>query len=236
MKTAASGRVALTQDLILILLSVGPCVLAFGRAVWPLYALWVALGSVRVRYGDRKVLQDCLYLGVLSCLSFRERIVKKIVPIWGTLANHRATSLAYGSVAILVVLALVSYLFLKNDYDRGIEDEFFPKGKRSWTLQHPKPFIIPCRTTHTRIFPRRHAFGYNYLLCGFPIIPGGITPDGMELPDGKDKCLGRWWLRIHADDYLIRGVADLGFYGKLKVFLREKVCVLALRVCQQLNK
>jgi hypothetical protein len=32
-------------------------------------------------------------------------------------------------------------------------------------------------------------------------------------------------LRIKAEDYLSRGRGHLGFYGKLKLFLRENVCV-----------
>ncbi|KAL1610074.1 hypothetical protein SLS60_001739 [Paraconiothyrium brasiliense] len=42
------------------------------------------------------------------------------------------------------------------------------------------------------------------------------------MSDGSDQILGRWWLQVRAGDYLTRGQADLGFYGKLKVFLREK--------------
>lgn len=235
MKTAASGRVALTQKLILVLLSVAPSALVFGLPIWPLYALWVALGSVRVRYKDHKVLRDCLWFGLVTSLVFRENITEAIVARCGLLADDRGAVMVFGSAALLVAIAIVSYLFIKNSYGRGTQRDHLPTGIRAWTLQHPKPFIIPCRTTHTRIFPKHHAFGYDYLLSGFPIVPGGTTPDGTDIPDGGDMYLGRWWLRIHADDYLSRGQASLGFYGKLKVFLREKVCMYPSAVCQQHN-
>ncbi|KAJ4350067.1 uncharacterized protein N0V89_008688 [Didymosphaeria variabile] len=44
----------------------------------------------------------------------------------------------------------------------------------------------------------------------------------LPLVPCADRILGKWWLQIRAEDYLTRGQAGLGFYGKLKVFLREK--------------
>lgn len=71
------------------------------------------------------------------------------------------------------------------------------------------------------MFPKKHAFSYSYLQCGYPIIPQGITASGMHVSTGQDGTLGSWWLRVKAEDYLDRGNGDLGFYGKLKMYLRE---------------
>lgn len=111
----------------------------------------------------------------------------------------------------------------KSDHDSSSAAKR-PEGAREWKLEHPKPLIFPCRTTHARIFPKKHAFGYSYLLCGFPVTPVATTADGLDITDGRDRIKGSWWLRIRAEDYLERGYGALGFYGKLKAFLREHVC------------
>ncbi|KAL5121578.1 hypothetical protein ACEQ8H_000650 [Pleosporales sp. CAS-2024a] len=72
------------------------------------------------------------------------------------------------------------------------------------------------------MFPKRHAFEYSYLQCGFPITPAGTRADGTEVGGGVDVKLGRWWMRIRAEDYLTRGLGDIGFYEKLKLYLREQ--------------
>ncbi|KAF1848946.1 uncharacterized protein K460DRAFT_304585 [Cucurbitaria berberidis CBS 394.84] len=72
------------------------------------------------------------------------------------------------------------------------------------------------------MFPKRHAFKYSYLQCGFPIVPTSTTADGTDVSDGRDQELGSWWLRVRANDYLERGNGALGFYGKLKLYLREQ--------------
>ncbi|KAF1972770.1 hypothetical protein BU23DRAFT_508106 [Bimuria novae-zelandiae CBS 107.79] len=221
MKTAANNRVDLLSRLVLVSFSVVPCAIAFGRSAWPFYATWAVLGGVRVRCGDRKVLSDCVLFAVLAVWALRESIVGAIIKRSDKLVNDRQ-SLAIGVLTAVVALAASWHVLGKSNYDRKAHTEQLPAGTSPWTMEHPRPFIIPCRTTHTRIFPKKHSFGYDYLLCGFPIVPCGTSPDGVDLIDGSDMVLGRWWLRIYAEDYLTRGQASLGFYGKLKVFLREK--------------
>ncbi|CAO2650143.1 Nn.00g014350.m01.CDS01 [Neocucurbitaria sp. VM-36] len=72
------------------------------------------------------------------------------------------------------------------------------------------------------MFPKRHAFGYSYLQCGYPIIPVATTAGGTDISDGRDREMGSWWLRVRADDYLERGNGALGFYGKLQMYLRDQ--------------
>lgn len=235
MKTAASGHVAQIQSLLLILLSIAPCAIVFGQSAWPSYAVWAALAGIRVQYEDRRVVRDCALFGFLTSLLFRNRILEIISPSRDPWLRDRG-SWTFNSAAVLAALAVVGYISAKNNHDQKLHVEPLATNTSQWTLEHPNAFIIPCRTTHTRIFPKKHSFGYNYLLCGFPIVPGQTTPEGIDLPGGEDKVLGRWWLRIHADDYLARGQADLGFYGKLKVFLRERVRMTTAGVNQTLTK
>ncbi|KAL1792873.1 hypothetical protein ACET3X_009380 [Alternaria dauci] len=95
-------------------------------------------------------------------------------------------------------------------------------NRSSSQIETPKPKIFPCKTTHARIFPKRHGFAYSYLQCGFPIVPSGMKNSGIESPGGKDQTLGSWWLRVRAEDYLERGDGASGFYGKLRTYLRAQ--------------
>lgn len=223
MKTTASGRTGQLRKPILFLISLVPCVFAFEWSAWPLYAIWAVLGGARIRYGDHKTLQDSLFFGVSFFLLARRHIIDALVKRWTVLGWDTQSSATASSVTI-VALAAFWYIFGKsNSNSREEHPEQLPTGTRPWSVDHPKSFIIPCRTTHTRIFPKKHSFGYDYLLCGFPIVPTETTPEGVDVSDGSDQILGKWWLRIRAEDYLTRGQAALGFYGKLKVYLREKV-------------
>lgn len=119
----------------------------------------------------------------------------------------------------LAVLGLRSRRNPEDDSKKGAFD--VSKDTSKWTLHYPKIRIFPCETKHARMFPKRHTFGYSYLQCGFPIIPGGINADGCDIATGADQTLGSWWLRIRASDYLTRGNGEAGFYGKLQTFMRE---------------
>lgn len=222
MKKTASGRVGLFQGFVLVSLPVALCALAAGWSAWPLYAIWVALGGARIRYGDRKALQDTLLFGGVISLLLRQSIID-------ALFKRRSASIkdteSLATATTVTIVALTACWYIKGMVIESHPEEVeqLPTGSRTWSLEHPQSFVIPCRTTHARIFPKKHSFGYNYLLCGFPIVPAVTTPEGIDLPDGSDQSMGKWWLRINAADYLMRGQACLGFYGKLKVFLREKV-------------
>lgn len=222
MKTAASRHAGLLRRLVLLLFSVVPSAVSFGPSAWPLLVTWVVLGGVRVWCDDRKVLQDCLFFGALTGLILRNKISEAIFMRRDVLARN-TESLVISGVAAIIVLVAFGYIFGNNDEEQKAHPAHLPEGARPWTMDHPKSFLIPCRTTHTRIFPKKHGFGYNYLLCGFPIVPAGTTLEEMDLPGRKDVFLGTWWLHIRAEDYLTRGQGSLGFYGKLQVYLREKV-------------
>ncbi|KAH7383870.1 hypothetical protein BKA66DRAFT_417271 [Pyrenochaeta sp. MPI-SDFR-AT-0127] len=70
------------------------------------------------------------------------------------------------------------------------------------------------------MFPKRHGFGYSYLQCGYPIIPSATRTTVTDAPVARDRELGSWWLRVKASDYLERGNGTVGFYNKLRLYLR----------------
>lgn len=110
-----------------------------------------------------------------------------------------------------------------------------------------KPLIFPCRTSHTRIFPRKHSFSYSYLFVGVPIggdqgASGSLLSVGSETrldndddeeEDEKTKQIfntAKSWFHVEAADYLNRG-NSLGLEGKLHAYLRSQVggwCAMTL--------
>ncbi|KAF2475520.1 uncharacterized protein BDR25DRAFT_213802 [Lindgomyces ingoldianus] len=55
-----------------------------------------------------------------------------------------------------------------------------------------------------------------------PVIPPKTKRDGFDAGSQSDRIRGSWWLQVKADDYLVRGYGEMGFYGKLKMLLKEK--------------
>jgi len=96
-----------------------------------------------------------------------------------------------------------------------------------------KVLLFPSRTTHSRMFPKKHSFSYSYLVAGIPVGWEG-NAGGMVSVEGKsDSGLLSWfslksrqrkgWYDISAADYLERGKAELGLRGKLDEYLRSQV-------------
>lgn len=216
-----SGAWALFARGVLALL---PCVVSDGWRVWPI-AVWVVGCIVRLECGDSQVTTDCFIFGGLYVWLSRERLLETAVKRWNEVTTVGATTSSFSLllvVSVTIVLAIAGLAVWRvQGKSRALPD--IPPTARTWTLDHPKAKIFPCRTTHARMFPKKHAFNYSYLQCGFPIIPDATTIEGMDVSNGKDREMGKWWLRVKAEDYLSPGNGELGFYGKLKMHLREHV-------------
>lgn len=211
------------QRLFLVSLPPVSCAVLFTSHSWPGWAVWAVVGGVRIGHRDRKVLWDSALLGALYAWGKKDSLVRDGVQLWVT------TRLSRNVLVGIVALATSAYLYYqqsKDDMCDPLTDEK-PEENRAWTLAHPQPLIFPCQTTHTRIFPKKHAFGYSYLLYGHPVIPSGVATDGRDISNGRDRSLGSWWLCVRAKDYLKRGQSSLGFYDKLQSFLREQVRILS---------
>ena len=96
-----------------------------------------------------------------------------------------------------------------------------------------KPLIFPCRTSHTRIFPRKHSFSYSYLFVGIPIgwrgyVSTVLSADLKALPR-RDRPPQTGWFNVDSADHLARGDSVHGLQGKLDDYLRSQVSPLNLR-------
>lgn len=89
-----------------------------------------------------------------------------------------------------------------------------------------QPSFIPCETTHTRLFPKKHSFSYSYLLTGLQVGWKGSVGDvlSVETENHEDapKKVAKDWFVIDAGDYLERGYGQLGLKGKLHLYLRSQ--------------
>ncbi len=96
-----------------------------------------------------------------------------------------------------------------------------------------KVLLFPCRTTHSRLFPKKHSFSYSYLVVGIPVgwegTAGGMVSVGENSGLGFSSwfslksCAGNGWYSVDAGDYLERGNSGLGLRGKLDAYLRSQV-------------
>jgi len=187
-------------------------------------AVWIGGCVFRRRRGDRGVLTDCAVLGVLYAWLAREKLVATVLKSWNDWrgwAEGLPGTYAVFSVAIpLAILAISLWRCLRSNEDPIANTSDISRWRSD--VETPKPKIFPCQTSHARIFPKRHAFAYSYLQCGFPIVPSGAKYQGIEFGSGEDQTLGKWWLRIRAEDYLERGDGASGFYWKLRSYLRAQ--------------
>lgn len=80
------------------------------------------------------------------------------------------------------------------------------------------PLIITSRTSHSRLFPQKHAFAYSYLLVGIPVgIQGRIS--GLLSVDSPHPG---WCFSVDAADYLERGYPQLTLAEKLQRYLHRQ--------------
>ena len=98
---------------------------------------------------------------------------------------------------------------------------------RQYDFSPLKPILFPCRTSHTRIFPKKHSFSYSYLFVGIPVgwrgrISSLLTADLKTLPwKGRKPKIG--WFSVDSGDYLARGDSMHGLRGKLDNYLKSQV-------------
>jgi Protein of unknown function (DUF1365) len=96
-----------------------------------------------------------------------------------------------------------------------------------------KPLLIPCRTTHERLFPTKHAFSYSYLMVGIPIgwvgSAGGMLSTEIKNESGIlswfsfRPAVRKAWYDVDPAGYLERGSSHLGLRGKLDAYLKSQV-------------
>lgn len=94
-----------------------------------------------------------------------------------------------------------------------------------------KPLIFPSRTSHVRLFPKKHGFSYSYLLVGVPIGWRGSINSLLSADLDSIECNSphrkRGWFSVNGADYLSRDYDANGLQGKLARYLKNQVFQVA---------
>ncbi|KAH7360352.1 hypothetical protein BKA65DRAFT_421350 [Rhexocercosporidium sp. MPI-PUGE-AT-0058] len=139
------------------------------------------------------------------------------------------------SALISYILTILPYLYLPF-LSLAIVAGYLALVSRSNSLPPwpgpGQPYLIPCRTTHTRLFPRKHSFSYSYLTVGIPVgfegsangIIGANEKSSSSMWDMVPlaNLLMRSWYSVQASEYLLRGHDELGLRGKLDSYLQSE--------------
>jgi hypothetical protein len=137
------------------------------------------------------------------------------------------TTLA-GLISLFIFFQVLRYILSLTQTSSHYSEDDFPV----------KPMFFPCRTSHVRMFPKKHGFSYSYLLVGIPVgwrgsVSGMLSADpAREQTPWYIKLLSfaprGAWFTVNGDDYLGRGQVDGGLQGKLKKYLESEVRILTL--------
>lgn len=129
-------------------------------------------------------------------------------PLWGYIG------------ALLLSLLYFKVFLTKRESRNGIA---IPNGNYG----NLRPFVIPSRTSHTRLFPKKHSFSYSYLLVGIPIgwrgSLGSLLSADLDSFENDGLRPRKGWFSVEAADYLHRGYGAHGLSGKLRAYLKTQV-------------
>jgi DUF1365 family protein len=163
----------------------------------------IAVIGVRNRHGIHTALNE-----ISSHLSPAEGVQKTLV---------------VGVIAVACLLVLFCF--------QGEQSHLWEPSDRLGFLSdsYLKPRILPCRTTHTRLYPKIHAFSYSYLYAGIPIgwkgalntfLSADTSEPASQPGNGKFR---RTWFSVEGSDYLQRtSTGPTGLLQKLNRYLESE--------------
>lgn len=168
-------------------------------------------------------------VGVLHMLGFESPVLKQLVLgilIAATLQPEvvRTWIVEYGfnilqyAVPVWVLVVLLRATLSASNFTAS-----------TWT-GNTKVLLFPCKTTHARLFPKKHSFDYSYLVVGIPVGWEGIA-GGLVSSSSKKQPWYSWskrgWYHVNPADYLYRGDEHLGLRDKLNAYLVSQVSRLS---------
>ena len=128
-----------------------------------------------------------------------------------------------------LLLWLVPFEHLRHNWEswREAQGPVKEPDYRSKGSNPLRPLVFPCRTTHTRFFPKKHSFSYSYLFVGIPVgwrgSVGSFFSADIKSLSLKDPRQSHGWLSVESTDYLNRGDDGDGLQGKLDAYLLSQV-------------
>ena len=187
-----------------------------------------------LRYGSLPTGIDIAGVTTLAVFTNKSAVAHNLVDIFP--ANQGCWHLTfYGCLLCAVLFTLdASWQVWRFGGRAGDLNNKIDNGADS---SHLKPLLFPCRTSHTRLFPKKHSFSYSYLLVGIPVGWRGsagslLSADTESLQHSGKKSA---WFHVESANYLERGESDQGLRGKLDNYLRSQVCkCLIIEGCESI--
>jgi DUF1365 family protein len=172
------------------------------------------------------VLHDTMIVIAIVCLRSRVGLLDtlSVLVSYSRVGAWSREPLLLGLFGIFVAVPTVAYM-LRNSLKASPELSTLSKTHQNFTL-HPQMF--PCRTTHTRFFPKKHSFSYSYLYAGVPIGWVGTVKSFLSA-DTADPALHNHlhascgtWFSIDGLDYLQRSTGGKTLVQKLHEYLSSQ--------------
>ena len=196
--------------------------------------IYAAVWSVRFRYDHAGASQDfVLIVGIIAWISrnsvwtIAEQECRQIFEAYQDGTWYRNSIL--GLILFNLLLWTIFFPDIWNIFkgERSVQETAQEQDGQCEISNPLKPLVFPCRTTHTRFFPKKHSFSYSYLFVGIPIgwhgsISSFLSAD-VDSISWKNQAKRRGWLSVESVDYLTRGHDVHGLQGKLDSYLRSQV-------------
>lgn len=198
---------------------------------------WVLLASIvqwglRFTYDHSAAISDACYVTAFAIWPFRHSIPAVFRINYVLFLMQGWSSVYLQLICGTLWLQCLSCFFDCRQYrsyeqDRQARDDI---GQASTEVQQDsplKPLLFPCRTSHTRLFPKKNSFSYSYLFVGVPIgwrgsVGNVLSADSKSLPRGKITQVNTWF-SVSSACHLGRGDSLDGLKGKLDKYLEHQV-------------
>lgn len=145
-------------------------------------------------------------------------VMRLIFPPW--LMEERYMEVQCFSM-IMLLASLAGIVVVRGD--DGPHVKFVARDQP--LLKYPlPPVLIPGRTTHTWLSPKKHSSSQPSLSVGIPVgwrgCAGSVLSADVEQLPSSEQCRG--WFHVNAKDYLSRDAHEC-LEHKLRHYLREQV-------------
>ena len=203
------------------------------------YLVFILIGItswiVRYWFDTEAAVQDLLLLALFTLPNYGTPVLELF---FASSKNYCLTVTAgLGVMLSTCILASLYRYFDQREQPGTLATNGDSQGGPATPL---KPLLFPCRTNHTRFFPKKHSFSYSYLLVGLPIRcqglinaldsaePEALPGNGFTYQHYNKRVVN--WFSIDPANYLSRGDGHLGLKAKLHAYLRSQVSEIFLRL------
>ena len=203
---------------------------AFMTLVWSIFTPPHRTFAARVlifqpAWGLRMYLQDATWVQDLALFLGVHTVYSYLTGAWRFLGSGDFWWLDFSNRDFVIYLEVFSLLGICGILAGGIVhrgQQLKPRSGSQHLVQQSideallPPLLIPSRTTHSRLFPQKHAFSYSYLFVGIPVGIRGRISKALSVDSQQS------WFNIRCEDYLSRGNGQLGLAEKLKRYLHTQ--------------